>query len=181
MASEVEIQKQRINTPIRDDFAGRVPARISGHLPRMRAQNNRPSPRPTLTWNRPEPLLSGHYGTHDPHGTNPTTREAPEEMRSDEQAESAAMRAVGHEGTERLSVARRRVSQAKAKAAAMVEIAEIKLRNLAGPAVATLERLLLAESENVALGAANSLVDRSVGKATERIRVAAAITVRRPW
>jgi len=51
----------------------------------------------------------------------------------------------------------------------------------APPAVDVLERLLTAESESVALGAANSLVDRSVGKATERIQVAAAITVRRPW
>ncbi len=31
------------------------------------------------------------------------------------------------------------------------------------------------------LAAANSLVDRSVGRATERIQVAAAITVKRPW
>ena len=38
-----------------------------------------------------------------------------------------------------------------------------------------------ATSEAVRLGAANSLVDRSVGRATERIQVAAAITVKRPW
>ncbi len=70
--------------------------------------------------------------------------------------------------------------QALAKAAA-VELAEFRLRGLAPRAVEVLERLLTAESESVALGAANSLVDRSVGRATERIQVAAAITVKRPW
>ena len=48
-------------------------------------------------------------------------------------------------------------------------------------AVDVLERLLTAESESVALGAANSLADRSLGKATERIQVAAAVVVKRPW
>ena len=38
-----------------------------------------------------------------------------------------------------------------------------------------------ASSEAVRLGAANSLVDRAVGKATERIHVAASIVVKRPW
>ena len=38
-----------------------------------------------------------------------------------------------------------------------------------------------ASSDQVRLQAANSLVDRSVGRATERIHVAAAITVKRPW
>ena len=71
--------------------------------------------------------------------------------------------------------------QALAKAAAAVELAEFRLRGLAPRAVEVLERLLTAESESVALGAANSLVDRSVGRATERIQVAAAITVKRPW
>ena len=71
--------------------------------------------------------------------------------------------------------------QAMAKAAAALELAELRLRGLAPRAVDVLERLLTAESESVALGAANSLVDRSVGKDTKRIQVAAAITVRRPW
>ena len=71
---------------------------------------------------------------------------------------------------------------ARAKAAAMIEIAELRLRNLAPRAVSELEALVTsATSEAVRLGAANSLVDRAVGKATERIHVAAAITVKRPW
>ena len=50
------------------------------------------------------------------------------------------------------------------------------------PAVATLEDLVTnATSEAVRLGAANLLVDRAVGKATERIHVAASIVVKRPW
>ena len=72
--------------------------------------------------------------------------------------------------------------QALAKAAAAVELAELRLRNLAPRAVAELEALVTsADSEQVRLQAANSLVDRSVGRATERIQVAAAITVKRPW
>ena len=72
--------------------------------------------------------------------------------------------------------------QAQAKAAEMVELAALRLRNLAPVAVAELEALVTsADSEQVRLQAANSLVDRSVGRATERIQVAAAITVRRPW
>ncbi len=71
--------------------------------------------------------------------------------------------------------------QALAKAEEMVQLVELRLRGLAPRAVEVLERLLTAESESVALGAANSLVDRSVGRATERIQVAAAITVKRPW
>ena len=71
--------------------------------------------------------------------------------------------------------------QAMAKAAAALEIAELRLRGLAPRAVEVLERLLTAESESVALGAANSLADRSLGRATERIQVAASIVVKRPW
>ena len=72
--------------------------------------------------------------------------------------------------------------QALAKASAAVELAELRLRNLAPRAVAELEALVTsADSEQVRLQAANSLVDRSVGKATEKIQVAAAITVVRPW
>ena len=72
--------------------------------------------------------------------------------------------------------------QAKAKAERMVELAELKLRGLAGQAVETLEDLVTnASSEAVRLAAARDLVDRSVGKATERIHVAAAITAKRPW
>ena len=69
-----------------------------------------------------------------------------------------------------------------AEAEAMVESTELRLRNLAPRAVAELEALVTgADSEQVRLQAANSLVDRAVGRATERIQVAAAITVRRPW
>ena len=72
--------------------------------------------------------------------------------------------------------------QAQAKAAEMVELAELRLRGLAPRAVAELEALVTsADSEQVRLQAADSLVDRSVGRATERIHVAAAITVKRPW
>ena len=72
--------------------------------------------------------------------------------------------------------------QALARAEEMVQLAELKLRGLAPRAVAELEALVTsADSEQVRLHAANSLIDRSVGRATERIQVAAAITVRRPW
>jgi len=71
--------------------------------------------------------------------------------------------------------------QTKAKAAAMVELAELRLRNLAPKAVDVLERLLTAESEAVALGAARDVTDRAVGKAKERIDVAAQVIVHRPW
>jgi hypothetical protein len=72
--------------------------------------------------------------------------------------------------------------QALAKAAAAVELAELRIRGLAPRAVDELERLVTgADSEQVRLQAANSLVDRSVGRATERVQIAAAITVKRPW
>ena len=72
--------------------------------------------------------------------------------------------------------------QARAKAEAALELAEARLRGLAGPAVATLEELVTgATSEAVRLAAARDLVDRSVGRATERIQVAAAIVVKKPW
>ena len=72
--------------------------------------------------------------------------------------------------------------QALAKAAAAVELAELRLRNLAPRAVAELEALVTsADSEQVRLQAANSLVDRSVGKATERIQVATNVVVHKPW
>ena len=72
--------------------------------------------------------------------------------------------------------------QALAKAQAAVELAEMRIRGLAPRAVAELEALVTgADSEQVRLQAANSLVDRSVGRATERIQVAAAVVVRKPW
>ena len=75
-----------------------------------------------------------------------------------------------------------RHQQAQARAAEMVELAQLRLWNLAPVAVHQHENLCTsATSEAVRLGAANSLVDRSVGRATERIQVAAAITVKRPW
>ena len=71
---------------------------------------------------------------------------------------------------------------ALAKAAEAIELAELRLRGLAPRAVAELEALVTsATSEQVRLQAANSLVDRSVGKPKEKIQVAAAITVVRPW
>ena len=72
--------------------------------------------------------------------------------------------------------------QALAKAAEAVELAELRLRGLAPRAVTELEALVTsADSEQVRLQAANSLVDRSVGKATEKIQVAAQVVVHRPW
>ena len=72
--------------------------------------------------------------------------------------------------------------QAMAKAEQMVELAELKLRGLAVLGAETLEHLVAhAESEAVRLAAARDLVDRSCGKATERIHVAASIVVKRPW
>jgi len=72
--------------------------------------------------------------------------------------------------------------QALGKAEERVQLAELRIRGLAPRAVAELEALVTgADSEQARLQAANSLVDRSVGRATERIQVAAAITVRRPW
>ena len=71
--------------------------------------------------------------------------------------------------------------QALAKAAEAVELAELRIRNLAPQAVDVLERLLTAESEGVALGAARDLTDRAVGKPRERVDVAASIQVVRPW
>ena len=64
----------------------------------------------------------------------------------------------------------------------MVELAELRLRGLAPVAVAEFEALVTsATSEAVRLAAARDLVDRSVGRATERIQVAASIVVKRPW
>ncbi len=73
-------------------------------------------------------------------------------------------------------------SQALRKAAEAIELAELRLRNLAPRAVAELEAFVTgADSEQVRLQAANSLVDRSVGKPKERVDVAASIQVVRPW
>jgi hypothetical protein len=64
--------------------------------------------------------------------------------------------------------------QALRKAAAAVELAELRLRNLAPRAVAEFETLVTsADSEQVRLQAANPLVDRSVGEPKERVDVAA--------
>ena len=72
--------------------------------------------------------------------------------------------------------------EALAKVAEAVALAELRLRNLAPRAVAELETLATsADSEQVRLQAANSLVDRSVGKPKERVDVAAQIVVHRPW
>ena len=72
--------------------------------------------------------------------------------------------------------------RALVKAEEMVRLAELRIRGLAPRAVAELEALVTgADSEQVRLQAANLLVDRSVWRATERIQVAAAIAVKRPW
>ena len=60
--------------------------------------------------------------------------------------------------------------QALAGAVEAVELAKLRLRNLAPRAVSELESLVTgATSEQVRLQTANSLVDRSVGRATERV------------
>ena len=92
------------------------------------------------------------------------------------------MRAVGDAGTERLRDAWREGTASDGKAEAALERAEARLRGLAGPAVATLEELVTsASSEAVRLAAARDLVDRSVGKAVEKVQVAAQIVVHKPW
>jgi hypothetical protein len=73
-----------------------------------------------------------------------------------------------------------RSPQELAKAQAALEIAEARIKGLAPRAVDVLEYLLTAESASVALGAARDLTDRPVGKARERVEVAAAITVKHP-
>ena len=75
-----------------------------------------------------------------------------------------------------------RSPQAMAKAQRMIELAELKLRGLAPVAVSELSSLVTsASSEAVRLAAARDLVDRSVGKAVEKVQVAAQIVVHRPW
>ena len=71
--------------------------------------------------------------------------------------------------------------QALAKAQAAMELADVRLRGLTIPAVDALERLLRADSEAVVLGAAKDVLDRGGLKATDRVEVAAEITVKRPW
>ena len=75
---------------------------------------------------------------------------------------------MGDAGTERLRDARRQGTAGNGQGAEAVELAELRLRGLAPRAVDVLERLLTAESEAVALGAARDLTDRAVGKATEK-------------
>ena len=72
--------------------------------------------------------------------------------------------------------------QALAKASRMIELAEMRLRGLAPVAVSELESLVTsASSEAVRLAAARDLVDRSIGKAVEKVQVAAQIVVHKPW
>ena len=72
--------------------------------------------------------------------------------------------------------------QARKKAEEALALAEARLRGLAGPAVETLEELVTgATREAVRLAAARDLVDRSIGKAVEKIQVAAQIVVHKPW
>ena len=71
--------------------------------------------------------------------------------------------------------------QTMAKAQAAMELADMRLRGLTMPAVDALERLLMADSDAVVLGAAKDVLDRGGLKAVDRLEVAAAITVKRPW
>ena len=71
--------------------------------------------------------------------------------------------------------------QAMAKAQAAMELADMRLRGLTMPVVDALERLLMADSDSVVLGAAKDVLDRGGLKAADRLEVAAAITVKRPW
>ena len=71
--------------------------------------------------------------------------------------------------------------QALAKAHAAMELADMRLRGLTMPAVDALERLLMADSDAVVLGAAKDVLDRGGLKAADRVEVAAEIKVRRPW
>ena len=57
----------------------------------------------------------------------------------------------------------------------------MRLRGLTTVAVDALERLLMADSEAVVLGAARDVLDRGGLKAADRVEVAASITVTRPW
>ena len=114
------------------------------------------------------------------HESNRITALSP--LHSAKLTDETAVQTVGDEGAERLPVARRRGSSSEGQAERMVELAEMRLRGLAPVAVAELEALVTsATSEQVRLGAARDLVDRSVGKARERVEVAASITVTRPW
>ena len=45
----------------------REPLSARNSVRRTIVQLQRPSPQPTLTWNRPEPLLSGHFSDTAPH------------------------------------------------------------------------------------------------------------------
>ena len=74
-----------------------------------------------------------------------------------------------------------RSPQAMAKARAAMELADMRLRGLTVPAVDALERLLMADSDVIVLGAAKDVLARGGLKAADRVEVAAAITVKRPW
>ena len=71
--------------------------------------------------------------------------------------------------------------QAMAKTQAAMKLADMRLPGLTMPAVDALERLLMADSDAVVLGAAKDVLDRGGLKAADRLEVAAAITVKRPW
>jgi hypothetical protein len=67
------------------------------------------------------------------------------------------------------------------KAKSMIEMAELRVRGLSDEAVDTIARLLRANSEAVALGAAKDLLDRGGLKAKDQIELDTTITVTRPW
>ena len=72
--------------------------------------------------------------------------------------------------------------RSRAKAAEMVERAELRLRGLSDKAVDRLEGLIDgADSESVVLSAAKDILDRAGLKAPDRVEVDASITVTRPW
>ena len=74
-----------------------------------------------------------------------------------------------------------KAKRALANAQRAVEAADLRVRGLTPEAVEVLKELLHADSDAVVLGAAKDVLDRGGLQATDRVEVAAAITVKRPW
>jgi hypothetical protein len=103
-------------------------------------------------------------------------------MHREEQAVWSAMRKYAMKAQRTCHMHGAKAPLALAQSEEAVQLAELRIRGLTPRAVAELEALVTsASSEQVRLQAANSLVDRSVGRATECTQVAAAIAVTRPW
>ena len=120
--------------------------------------------------NEPDPMEETGIAPRDPRKCTATTART-------------ALPKVFDAGYDRLSSDRARVSSSEGQGGGAVELAELRLRGLAPRAVAELENLVhQRQQRSGSPWGRNSLVDRGgVGKATERIQVAAAITVKRPW